>query len=44
MQSLKLPAGVPARQMNLLFADDRLEGLGALEPNKIILTLAQILM
>ena len=44
MRSLKLPAGVPARQMNLLFADSRLEGLGDLERNKIISTLAQILM
>ena len=44
MQSLKLPAGVPGRQMNLLFEDSRLEGLGALERNKIISTLAQILM
>ena len=44
MQSLKLPAGVPDRQMNLLFEHSRLEGLGALERNKIISTLAQILM
>ena len=44
MQSLKLPAAMPGRQMNLLFEDNRLEGLGALERNKIISTLAQILM
>ena len=44
MQSLKLPAAVPGRQMNLLFEDRRLEGLGALERNKVISTLAQILM
>ena len=44
MQSLKLPAGVPGRQMSLLFEDSRLEGLGRLERNKIISTLAQILM
>ena len=44
MQSLTLPAAVPGRQMNLLFADGKLEGLGALERNKIISTLAQILM
>ena len=44
MQSLRLRAGVPSRQMNLLFEDDRLEGLGVLERNKIISTLAQILM
>src|ERR1044072_5898089 len=43
MQSHRLPA-VPGRQMNLLFADSRLEGLDALERNKIISTLAQILM
>jgi hypothetical protein len=43
MESLRLPA-VPGRQMNLLFADSRLEGLDALERNKIISTLAQILM
>jgi hypothetical protein len=30
--------------MNLLFENSRLEGLGALERNKIISTLAQILM
>lgn len=44
MQSLRLPATVPGRQMNLLFEDNRLEGLGVLERNKIISTLAQILM
>ena len=44
MQSLKLPAAVPGRQMNLLFEDNRLDGLGALERNKIISTMAQILM
>lgn len=44
MQSLRLPATVPGRQMNLLFEDSRLEGLGALERNKVISTLAQILM
>ena len=44
MQSLRLLAGTPSRQMNLLFADNRLEGLGTLERNKIISTLAQILM
>jgi hypothetical protein len=44
MQPLKLPAGVPGRQMTLLFEDTRLEGLGALERNKILSTLAQILM
>jgi len=44
MQSLRLPAAVPGRQMNLLFEDSRLEGLGALERTKIISMLAQILM
>ena len=44
MQSLKLPAALPGRQMNLLFEDSRLEGLGALERTKVISTLAQILM
>ena len=44
MQSLRLPAAVPGRQMNLLFEDSRLEGLGVLERDKIISTLAQILM
>jgi len=44
MQSLRLPAAVPGRQMNLLFADSRLDGLGVLERNKVISTLAQILM
>ena len=44
MQSLKLPAAMPGRQMNLLFDDNRLEGLGALERNKVISILAQILM
>ena len=44
MQSLKLPAAVPGRQMNLLFEGSRLDGLGTLERNKIISALAQILM
>jgi len=38
MQSLRLPAVVPGRQMNLLFEDSRLGGLGALERNKVIST------
>ena len=44
MASLKLPTVVPGRQMNLLFEDSRLDGLGVLERNKVISTLAQILM
>ena len=44
MHSLKLPAVTPVRQMNLVFDDSRLDGLGVLERLKIISTLAQILM
>jgi hypothetical protein len=44
MQSLRLPAAAASRQMNLLFEDDRLEGLGTHERIKIISTLAQMLM
>ena len=44
MQSHKLPGVVPGRQMNLLFEDSRLEALGAIERNKVISTLARILM
>ena len=44
MQSFKLPAVMPRRQMNLLFEDSRLEGLGAFERTKVVSTLAQILM
>jgi len=44
MTSLKLPAVVPGRQMNLLFDNSRLEGLGSPERNKIVSALAQILM
>jgi len=44
MTSLKLPAAVPGRQMNLLFDNSRLEGLSSPERNKIVSALAQILM
>jgi len=44
MKSLKLPAAVPSRQMNLLFDNSRLEGLASPERDKIISALAQILM
>jgi hypothetical protein len=44
MASLKLLTAVPGRQMNLLFEDSRLEGLGSLDRNKVISALAQILM
>jgi hypothetical protein len=43
MKSLKLPA-VPSRQMNLLFDNSRLVGVGFPERDKIISALAQILM
>ena len=44
MKSLRLPAAVPSRQMNLLFDNSRLEGLASPERDKIISALAQILM
>lgn len=44
MKSLKLPAAVPSRQMDLLFDDSRLEGLVSPDRDKIIRALAQILM
>ena len=44
MTSLKLPAAAPGRQMDLLFDNSRMEGLGSLERDKIISALAQILM
>jgi hypothetical protein len=44
MQSLKLPAAAPSRQIDLLFEGSRLDGLCARERNKIILAVAQILM
>ena len=44
MKSLKLPAALPSRQMNLLFDHSKLEGLGSPERDKIISALAQILM
>ena len=44
MQSLELLVAGPGRETDLLFEDRRLEGLGALERNKVISTLAQILM
>jgi hypothetical protein len=44
MQSLKLLAVAPGRQINLLFDSSRLEGLNSAERDKIILALAQILM
>ena len=44
MTCLKLPARFSGRQMNLLFDTKRSEGLGALERERVIATLAQILM
>lgn len=44
MRHLKLPAATLSRQMNLLFDTRRLEGLASLERDKVISTLAQILM
>jgi hypothetical protein len=44
MTSLKAPAAVPSRQMNLLFESSRLEGLDPVEREKIITALAQLLM
>ena len=44
MQSPKVPAVAPDRQMNLLFESSRLEGVDPVERDKIISALAQILM
>lgn len=44
MTHLKLPAATSSRQMNLLFDTRRSEGLASLERDKVISTLAQILM
>ena len=44
MRSLKIPAVTPSRQLRLLFDTRRSEGLTPLERDKVISTLAQILM
>jgi hypothetical protein len=44
MTSLKVPAAVPSRQMNLTLESSRLEGLAPVEREKITTALAQILM
>jgi hypothetical protein len=44
MTRLRLPATTSGRQMNLLFDTRRAEGLTSLERDKVISTLAQILM
>ncbi len=44
MNSVKLQAAMPRQQRNLLFEDNRLEGMVSPERDKIISALAQILM
>lgn len=44
MAHLKLPAATSSRQMNLLFDTRTTEGLTAVERDKVISALAQILM
>jgi hypothetical protein len=44
MTHLRLPATTSGRQMDLLFDTRRSEGLASLEKDKVISTLAQILM
>jgi len=44
MQSLETPSAMPGRQLSLSFEDNRLEGLQPPERDKIVTTLAQILM
>lgn len=44
MTHLRLPATTSGRQMNLLFDTRRSEGLTSLEREKVVSTLAQILM
>jgi len=44
MKFRDLPTPIASRQMSLLFDDNRLEGLQALELGKVALALAQILM
>lgn len=44
MTHLKLPATTSGRQINLSFDTGRSEGLTSLERDKVISTLAQILM
>lgn len=44
MHSPKAPAVEPARQLTLIFDNNKLEKLGSAERDKIISALAQILM
>ena len=44
MKFRDLPTAMACRQMNLLFDSNRLEGLEALERDKVTSALAQILM
>jgi len=40
----QLPTAITHRQMNLLFDGDRLEGLEALDRDKVVIALAHLLM
>ncbi len=44
MQSLETPSVATGRQMSLSFEDNRLDGLQSPERDKVVTTLAQILM
>lgn len=44
MQSLETPSAATGRQMSLSFEGNRLDGLQSPERDKIVTTLAQILM
>ncbi|MBG0799959.1 hypothetical protein IYW40_00210, partial [Methylocystis sp. H4A] len=44
MQSLETPSAATGRQMSLSFEDNKLDGLQSPERDKIVTTLAQILM
>lgn len=44
MQSLETPSAATSRQMSLSFEDNRLDGLQSPERDKVVTTLAQILM
>ena len=44
MKRRDLPATIAGRQLSMLFDDNRLEGLEALERGKVASALAQILM
>ncbi len=44
MQSLETPSAATGQQMSLSFEDNRLDGLQSPERDKVVTTLAQILM